>query len=106
MFDKLTIILTNGWSPPDIGVAAALSARTDGSMVLYTEAGRLSSEAEAVLRDYQPARIVFIGGTAAITSTTKNQARAVVPDASGPRYSGSTRTQTAVDVARRILGNP
>ncbi len=104
--DDLTIIVANGWSPPDIGVAAALSARTAGSAVLHTEAGQLSAETAAVLRDYQPARIVFIGGTAAITNQAKEQARTTAPDATAPRYSGSTRTQTAAFVARRILGNP
>ncbi|WP_419923406.1 hypothetical protein [Candidatus Poriferisodalis sp.] len=82
------------------------TARTTGSTVLYTEAGRLSPEAEAVLHDYQPARIVSIGGHAAITDDAKNRVRSVVPDAAAPRYSGSTRTQTAAFVARRILGSP
>ena len=104
--DELTVIVANGWSPPDVGVAAALSARTAGSVVLYTEAGQLSAEAAEVLRDYRPARIVFIGGTAVITNQAKEQARAIVPDAAAPRYSGSTRTQTAAFVARRILANP
>ena len=104
--EGLTVIVANGWSPSDIGVAAALSARTDGSAVLYTQGSRLSAEAEAVLRDYQPARIIFIGGTAAISGHTKDRARAVAPDATAPRYSGSTRTQTAAFVARRILGTP
>ena len=104
--DQLTVIVANGWSPPDVGVAAALSARTKGSVVLYTEARRLSPEAEAVLRAYRPSRLVFVGGPAAITNETKEQARAVVPGASAPRYSGSTRTHTAAAVARRILGNP
>ena len=103
---ELTVIVANGWSPPDIGVAAALSARTAGSVVLYTEGQRLSAETAEVLRDYQPTRVVFIGGPAAITPEVKEQARAIVPDATAPRYSGSTRTQTAADVARRILGNP
>ena len=102
--DELTVIVANGWSPPDIGVAAAVSARTAGSVVLYTEAGQLSAEAAEVLRDYQPARIVFIGGTTAITAEAKDQASAIVPAATTPRYSGSTRTHTAATVARRILG--
>ncbi len=99
------LIVVNGWSPPDIGVAAALSARIEGSVVLYTQARHLPPEAEAVLRAYRPARLVFVGGPAAITNETKEQARAVVPGASAPRYSGSTRTHTAAAVARRILGN-
>ncbi|WP_420444330.1 SwmB domain-containing protein [Candidatus Poriferisodalis sp.] len=104
--DELTVIVANGWSPPDIGVAAALSARTAGSVVLYTEAGRLSAEAAEVLRDYQPTRVVFVGGPAAITAEAKAQASAIVPDATAPRYSGATRTHTAAAVARRTLGRP
>ena len=104
--DELTVIVANGWSPPDIGVAAALSARTPGSAVIYTEAGRLSLEAAEVLRDYQPTRVIFIGGPAAITAEAKEQARAIVPDATAPRYSGATRTHTAAAVARRTLPTP
>ena len=104
--EELTVIVANGWSPPDIGVAAALSARTTGSVVLYTSGSQLAAEAEAVLREYQPARMVFIGGTAAISDVVKRQARAAAPDAIAPRFSGTTRTHTAALVARRILGNP
>ncbi|WP_420623686.1 cadherin domain-containing protein [Candidatus Poriferisodalis sp.] len=101
---ELTIIVANGWSPPDIGGAAALSARTAGSAVLYTESGRLSAEAAEILCDYRPTRVVFIGGPAAITAAVKDQTRAILPDATVLRYSGATRTQTAAAIARRTLG--
>ena len=104
--DELTVIVANGWSPPDIGVAAALSARTPGSAVLYTETNRLTPEAAQVLRDYQPTRLIFIGGPAAITAEAKEQTRTIVPDATAPRYSGATRTHTAAAVARRTLPTP
>ena len=104
--DDLTIIVANGWSSPDTGLAAALSARTPGSAVLYTEAGRLSYDTAAVLRDYQPAQVVFVGGTAALSPATQQHASEIVPDATTPRYSGATRTQTATAVARRILSRP
>ena len=101
----LTIIVANGWSPPDVGLAAALSARTAGSAVLYTEGAQLSADVDAVLREYKPDRIVFIGGHAAISSETQQQARHAAPDAAIPRYSGATRTHTAAAVARRVLGS-
>ena len=104
--ESLTILVTNGWSSPDIGVAAALSARTEGSAVLYIEAVRLTLDAESVLGDYSPARVIFIGGPAAITRESIEQARSIVPGAAVVRLSGSTRTQTAAAVARRILGRP
>ena len=95
--------MANGWSPPDIGVAAALSARTPTSAVLYTAAEHLSTHTAAVLRAYQPTRIVFIGGTAAISSPAARQAREIASNASTPRYAGATRTHTAAQAARLLL---
>ena len=103
--DELTVILANGWSAPDIGLAAALSARTPDSIVLYTAARMLSADAEAALHDYQPSRIVLIGGTGAISDEVERRARGIVPDATARRHSGTTRTHTAASVARRILSN-
>ena len=99
------VIVANGWSLPDTDVAAVSSARTENSVVLCTEAGRHSPEAAAALRDYQPARIVSIGGPAAFKPDIKIQARAVVPDATAPRRRGPIRTQAAAFVESRACGS-
>ena len=104
--EQPTFILANGWSPPDIGVAAALAARTPGSAVVYTEAGQLPEEVSQLLRDYQSARISIVGGPAAISPSVQAAASATSPDARISRTSGATRTQTAANIARRILGRP
>ena len=102
----LTIMVANGWSPPDIGVAAALSARSAGSVVVYTRPDAASAELTELIADYQPARIVIVGGAAAVGPAVKSALADAAPDASVPRYSGISRTHTAAFVARRILGSP
>ena len=71
------VIAPIGRSPLDAGAAAAMRARTPGSAVLSSQAGRLSVEAEAVLRDCRLARAIFVGGHAAISQMAEEQARSV-----------------------------
>ena len=100
-----TLIIANGWSPPDIGAAAALSARTADSAVLYTGPGTLDSDTAAALRDYRPARIVIIGGTAAVSNAVQAAISAAAPEAALERFAGATRVATAAAVARRALSD-
>ena len=50
---RVTLVVANGWSPPDIGAAAALAARSGRSAVIYTRRDRLPEASAALLRDYQ-----------------------------------------------------
>ncbi|MYJ47422.1 MAG: hypothetical protein F4070_07240, partial [Acidimicrobiales bacterium] len=103
---QITVVIANGWSPPDIGAAAAVAAGTPRSAVLYTSRSGLPEPTAAVLRDYRPARIVIVGGTAAVTPTTQEAIRDVVPAAAHERLAGPTRTATAAAAARSVLGDP
>ena len=98
-----TLIVANGWSPADSRAAAALAARTPDSAVLYTASDSLPAVTEAVIADYQPARIVVIGGTAAASQSVLEAAAAAAPDAETSRLAGDTRIDTAAEVARRAL---
>ncbi|MXV87636.1 MAG: S8 family serine peptidase [Acidimicrobiales bacterium] len=102
----LTVVIANGWSPPDIGIAAAVAARTPRSAVLYVAPGGLSGPAAAVLADYRPTRIVIVGGTAAVTADTEEAIRDAVPAAAIERIAGQSRTATAAAAARSVLGDP
>ena len=104
--DGRTVIVASGWSPPDIGVAAALSARTANAAVVYTQGSRLPAAVVSLLESYEPPRVVIIGGTTAVGSQVEAAIRAAVPDATVPRYSGATRAATAAEVARRIFSSP
>ncbi|MYI08480.1 MAG: hypothetical protein F4111_03470 [Acidimicrobiales bacterium] len=102
----VTVVIANGWSPPDIGAAAALAARTPRSAVLYTYPDRLPAAAADVLADYRPPRIVIVGGTAAVTEAAAEAVRNVVPASALERIAGADRADTAAQTARRALGDP
>ena len=102
----VTLVIANGWSPPDIGAAAALAASTRRSAVLYTQAGKLPDAAAALLSEYRPSQVVLIGGTAAISAEVEAGIAAAAPEASVQRVTGTDRIDTAAQTARRILGNP
>ena len=103
---RITLVVANGWSPPDIGAAAALAARSGRSAVLYTERGGLPEASAALLRDYQVARVILIGGTAAISAEVEDAIAASANEASVSRLMGADRIDTAAQAARRVLGNP
>ncbi|WP_420443644.1 cadherin domain-containing protein [Candidatus Poriferisodalis sp.] len=103
---RVTVIVANGWSPPDIGAAAALAARSGRSAVLYTQRDRLPDASAAVLGDYGVARVILIGGTAAISVEVHDAIVTAAGDASVSRLTGADRIDTAAQTARRVLGNP
>ena len=101
-----TLVIANGWSPPDIGVAAAVAARTDNSAVLYVEPDALPDSVQQLIADYRPAKVIIIGGTAAIPQTVRAAIAAAAPAASVERITGATRTHTAANAAQRTLPSP
>lgn len=103
---RVTLVIANGWSPPDIGAAAALAARSGRAAVLYTAPDALPDASAAVLRDYDTARVLIVGGTAAVTDTVQAQIAKAADDAAVSRITGADRTHTAAAAARRTLGNP
>ncbi len=102
---RVTLIVANGWSPPDIGAAAALAARSGRSAVLYTRHDSLPAVSTALLRDYQVARVILIGGTAAVSNEVRDEIAAVAVGASVSRLMGVDRVDTAAQTARRVLGS-
>ncbi|WP_420626093.1 cell wall-binding repeat-containing protein [Candidatus Poriferisodalis sp.] len=103
---RVTLVVANGWSPPDIGAATALAARSGRSAVLYTERDSLPDASAALLRDYDVARVVLVGGTAAISGEVQDAvAAAAGSGASISRLTGTDRIDTAAQAARRVLGN-
>ena len=102
---RITLIVANGWSPPDIGAAAALAASSGRAAVAYVEAGRLPEATAALLGDYEVARVIVVGGTAAISADVQDAIEAAAGGAPVSRLTGTDRVDTAVQAARRVLGN-
>ena len=101
-----TLIVANGWSSPDIGVAASLAARTRGAAVAYTSADKLPQAALDLIAEYKPSRIIIVGGTAAVTPAVAEAITAAAPESAIERITGATRVDTAAVAARRVLGGP
>ena len=93
------LIVANGWSAADVGVAAALSARTPESAVIYTAPERLSSSARELLVEYLPAVVIVVGGEAAVSDAVLASARRASEVDAVHRITGAARTDTAAAVA-------
>ncbi|WP_420622471.1 carboxypeptidase regulatory-like domain-containing protein [Candidatus Poriferisodalis sp.] len=53
-------VIANGWSLPDVGIAASLAAALDGAAVLYTEQSELGDITAGLLTEHQPTHIVLV----------------------------------------------
>ena len=56
------VVLANGWSAPDVGIAAPVAATLDGSVLLTERSGLGERTAEAI-DNLNPSHIILIGGT-------------------------------------------
>ena len=102
----MTLVVANGWSPSDVGVAAAYAAAVGDAAVGYVGPGVLPEATAALIRDYRPARVVVIGGRAAVSDGVRAAIAAAAPNSTViRRISGSTRADTAARAARQLLHN-
>lgn len=107
------VYIANGTTYADAlsgGAAAAL----DGAPLLLTQRDRLNSWTEGALAQIQPAKVVVLGGTGAISTTTFNQvkgyAKNVVRIGGVDRFDTSARVSkatfpVATDAAEVFLAN-
>ena len=95
-----TIVVANGYSAADTGVAAALAAVTPNAAVLLATASSLTAPTEEVIADRQPTSVVFVGGTSVLSESLEARVRELAPSVTSvPRHSGRTRSHTAADAA-------
>lgn len=92
------VVIANGWSPPDVGAAAPLAGRLD-AVVLYSSSDSLGSVTVAALKRLRPARVVLMGGTAALNDDVDAEVRSAVPGVQVQRLSGTDRIDTAAQAA-------
>lgn len=103
-----TVVIANGWSPPDVGAAAPLAASLEGS-VLFANENSLGAPTVAALGRLAPSRVVIVGGLAALGTDIHSQIKAIVPAAVIERLSGTDRIDTAAlgtDLAGVAVGGP
>ena len=98
-----TLVIANGWSPPDMGVAAAYAAITSGGAVLYSQTNALTTPTERRIEALRPRAIVLVGGSAALGTSLHTRLRSLAPTAALHRISGSDRIDTAARAAAGTL---
>lgn len=98
-----TLVIANGWSPADMGVAAAYAAITSNAAVLYSERDSLTTPTETRIRELAPRAIVLVGGSAALDNSLHARLHTLAPAATLHRISGLDRIDTAVRAADGLL---
>ncbi|WP_419947373.1 cell wall-binding repeat-containing protein [Candidatus Poriferisodalis sp.] len=94
-----SVIVANGWSLADVGIAAGGVASGLGDAVLYSARTGLGAATVDLLAQRQPSRVLIVGGTKALDAAIEAELGAVVPSAAVDRLGGSTRIETAALVA-------
>ena len=102
-FLRRTVVIASSRSSADAAVAAVLAARAANSVVLFTEPGALPEATRAVVAEYQPVRVVVIGGTSAVSESVYDALADAAPAAQLERIGGADRVETAARAARRII---
>ena len=94
-----TLVIANGWSPADTGVAAALAAVTSGAAVLYSQRNALTDPTADRIAELQPNVVVLVGGAKALGTALHRQIHCLAPGVEMRRISGSDRIDTAARAA-------
>ena len=63
-----TAVIANGWSLPDVGIAAGLAAALPDSVVLYTEPNSLGAATETALTEHKIKHAFLVGAVDADTT--------------------------------------
>ncbi len=91
------VVLASGVNFPDALSAAPAAAHLGGPLLL-TAPGSLPASVAAEIRREQPAKVVIVGGTAAVSGSVEAQVRALVPDV--VRVAGPDRFETSAAINR------
>lgn len=92
-----TVYLASGLAFPD-GLSAAARAGRLGVPLLLSDTDQLPAATVEQLERLAPAKIVVVGGTAALSGAVQEALRAYAPEV--PRVAGADRYETAAKLAR------
>ena len=96
--------MVNASSLPDIAIAASLVAAGLGDAVVFAESASALGNANAdIIREQQPAQVILVGGTAALTTDLETELRGLVNDLEIERLAGMDRLHTAALAAEKVL---
>ncbi|WP_419945214.1 Calx-beta domain-containing protein [Candidatus Poriferisodalis sp.] len=95
------VVLADGWSLADVGVAAAVAAAGGADVVLYSGSGSLPDQTRQVLAGEAVGGIVVVGGAAAVPDSVVAAAAGAAGGVGTERVGGKDRVATAALAARR-----
>ncbi len=95
------VVLADGWSLADVGVAAAVAAAGGADVVLYSGSGSLPDQTRQVLAGEAVGGIVVVGGAAAVPDSVVAAAAEAAGGVGTERVGGKDRVTTAALAARR-----
>ncbi|WP_419916795.1 hypothetical protein [Candidatus Poriferisodalis sp.] len=101
---RTVLVVVRGSSAVDAAVASSLVAAGLGDAVVFAEsADALGIDNAAIVGQERPARVVLIGGTAALSAQLEAEVRRLVDDVEIDRIAGDDRVHTAALAADRVL---
>ena len=95
------VVLADGWSPADVGIAAPLAATLGGS-VLVTQRSTLGERTAVALSSLSPSRIILIGGSERLANAVNAELERRQPGVQRVNIAGADRITTAALAA--LLG--
>ncbi len=95
------VVLADGWSLADVGVAAAVVAAGGADVVLYSDSGSLPDGTRQLLADAAVSGVVVVGGAAAVPDSVVAAAAGAAGGVGTERVGGKDRVATAALAARR-----
>lgn len=98
-----TVYLASGQELPDALGGAAAAAQRSGA-VLLTRSGRLPAPTADALASLRPARVVVLGGDAAVREAVVSRVRTLLPGSAVERIGGADRYATSALVAADAFG--
>ncbi|WP_419916811.1 cell wall-binding repeat-containing protein [Candidatus Poriferisodalis sp.] len=105
--EPIALVVVNGESPGEIGVAAAVAARMQRSVIVYTAADALPEASAALLNDYDVKRARLIGGPESVGPAVRDAIIAAgVEPGMVTRLAGADLAETAALAARNVLPTP
>jgi len=103
---RKVLVIARSSSAVDAAVASSLVAAGLGDAVVFAEsADALGADNAAIVGGEQPAGVLLIGGTAALSAQLEAEVRRLVDDVEIDRVAGDDRVHTAALAADRVLDN-
>ncbi|MYB39924.1 hypothetical protein F4X86_01345 [Candidatus Saccharibacteria bacterium] len=98
------LIIVDGSSTADFGVAVTLAAADSKAVVAYTDTDSLPEDTAALIRDHLPAEVLIIGGTSVVSVEVEQAIIGLGGEQVDVwRIGGADRVETAAQVARSVL---